>query len=401
MENENKVIQFPGTNEEQVEETNAEQSVEATSETETADTNAEEALIKDPDNPLQDAKAVEELLKQAEFMVHIMEAQWNASVRELKIKDEHMKMLTKWNDDHKTNMPENLSDEERAEWDHWNGIDSITDEEIDRIFGADHPIHGVDHSQTLDRIKGVCKDFLGWITTLREYRNIHDAYLQLLELEEEKNIEVLRKKAEDETDPEKKKAFEDSIDTYYNRKYLEWLAKPLDEKGRNRILIALQDPKKIEYWVKRCRDKLDQLKISQKFIFEIASFEKRFLEEKYRKCDNILVLYFMNLCGYCKASYKDDDARIKTVCMVVALDAFIRNQWTEEKKERILNNIRAFEDQFIDYIKEPEDSGEISPPIKNESSNPAEEQLASESGPDAPIKVGNKVDPSANSNSEE
>ena len=36
--------------------------------------------------------------------------------------------------------------------------------------------------------------------------------------------------------------------------------------------------------------------------------------------------------------------------MVMALDGFIRNTWNEDRKKMILDNIRAFEDQFLDVV---------------------------------------------------
>jgi len=369
MSDESKVIAFPGSETAQ-EEIKENETVEAVQE-EIAESGPIEL---DPENPINEMsmKQIEELMKQAEMMVQIMQNQWSASARELHINDTHMKELGKWNDDHRTPMPEDISEEERNNWDHLNGIDCITEEEVNRIFGEEHPIHGVMFSQTVDRIKAACNDFFGWLTTMREYRQIHDAYLELLEVEEEKNIEVLKAKAEEEEDPEKKAKMQESIDLYYDRKFLGWLAKPFAEDERDRILKALGDPKKIEYWLERCRTKLSQLKISQKFILEIAQFEQRFLPEKYHKANNVLLLYFMATCGYCKASDPEDDGRVKTVCMVIALDAFIRNTWREERKQNLLNNIIAFEDQFIDFIKEPETEHEVTPPITEESESVSE-----------------------------
>ena len=74
-------------------------------------------------------------LKSLETSVKVMEEQWLATAREFQITDTHMKELGKWNADHRTEKPEGLSEEEAANWDYLNGIDSITIEEITRIFG--------------------------------------------------------------------------------------------------------------------------------------------------------------------------------------------------------------------------------------------------------------------------
>lgn len=311
--------------------------------------------IADEENPLneQSSKNLSQLLTNLQGMVQIMESQWMASARELDLKDIHMRQLAAVNDKYKENPPEHLTEEQRNEWDYLNGIDKITDEDIHAIFPEGHKIYGVDHSQTVDRIKGACQDFYAWVSIMREYRNVHDAYIKLIELEEEKQIEELKVLAEKEIDEEKKAAMQESIDMYYNRKYLKWLSEPVDDFTKHRIVKILSDESKASYVINRCRDKLKQLKISSKFILELSQFEKRYLDEKYQKCSNVLLSYFMNTAVYnMEASDKKDDGRVKIVCMVMALDAIVRNTLDEEKKQMILDNITAFEDQFIDIVPE-------------------------------------------------
>ena len=324
-------------------------------ETVAEETTEKNVAIADPENPLneQSSENLGNLLKNMESMVKIMESQWTASAQELDLHDSHMKQLAAINEKYKEDPPEHLTKEQLDEWDYLNGIDKITDEEIDEIFPEGHKVRGVDHSQTVDRIKGACQDFYAWITMMKEYRNVHDAYIQLIELEEEKQIEELKTLAETEEDPEKKAGMMESVDMYYNRKYLKWLADPMDDLAKKRIINALSDEKKAQYMINRCRDRLKQLKISSKFILELSQFEKRFLEEKYHKCSNVLLTYFMNTAIYMDPYNKKDDGRTKTVCMVMALDAFIRNTWTEERKKMLLDNIIALEDQFIDSVPEP------------------------------------------------
>ena len=124
----------------------------------------ENVAIKDEDNPLdkQSTENIAQLLKNLEGMVDIMQSQWEASARELDLKDHHMKMLAVVNDRHKIKPPADATEEDLAKWDYMNGIDYITDEEIDEIFEDGHPVRGVDHSQTVDRIKGACQDFHGY-----------------------------------------------------------------------------------------------------------------------------------------------------------------------------------------------------------------------------------------------
>ena len=288
-------------------------------------------------------------LKSLETSVKVMEEQWLATAREFQITDTHMKELGKWNADHRTEKPEGLSEEEAANWDYLNGIDSITIEEITRIFGEDSPIHGMSEEITKDRVKEVCQTYFGWLMIMREYRESHDAYLELLEVQEEAQLEVLKANAEKEEDPEKKEKMESAIDSYYKFKYLGFLS-DISDKEIQTLLKALKDEKKCTYWVNRTRDKLKQYKVSPKFIMEIAGFEKRF-EKDYSSIMNILLLYFMNICIYSDAHDKKDPNNTKTMSMIIGLDDVIRNVWKDEKAKRVMDNVEAFLDKVMEYKK--------------------------------------------------
>ena len=340
------VVQFPNNETETPVEAN-EEAVEETPE------EAKELI--DPENPLNDVsiKEISNLLKNVKEMVSIMENHWNQSKAEFKLTDTHMKQLYQYNEEHRTEMPEGIREEEEDKWDRFNGLDNIPEEKVVEIFGEDHPIIGIEHTITIDRIKDCVNDFFSLLAAMKEYRQIHDAYLQLVEMEEQKNIEILEKVAAEETDPEKKAKMQESIDMYYNRKYLKFLSEPMDEKDIDRLVKAFSDPKKIEYWLNRTRDKLGQIKVSSKIILEISQFEKRFLPEKYHKCSNILLLYFMKTTVYADMSNTKDIDRNKSVAMVLALDGIIRKTWPEETINKVMENIMAMEDQLIDLLPEP------------------------------------------------
>jgi hypothetical protein len=281
-------------------------------------------------------------------LMQVMESQWEASRKEFNITDTHMKELYKYNEEHRTAMPEGLSAEESAKWDHFNGLNDIPEEEVIRIFGNDHKIIGIEHTVTLDRIKSSVSDFFSWISAVREYRQVHDSYLQLIEFQESNEIDALKIKAEKEEDPIKKATLFKTIDVYYARKYLDFLAEPLDEKDMQHLVAAFSNQTTITYWIERARVKLEQMKISPKFLLEVSQLEKRFLPEKYHQQNNIFLLYFMQLIVYSSDVYdKNNDGRNKAVCIVFGLDKLIRKTWEEEIHNRVLNNLIAFEEQFV------------------------------------------------------
>lgn len=293
---------------------------------------------------------IKQLMKTAETMLKTMEEIWLTSAKEFKITRDHIAELHKWNMDHRIPLAEDADEKAREEYDPVNGISSITEEEVIRIFGEDHPIIGVEHTVTIDRISGIFHDWFAFISAQREYKNIHDAYMNLLEADEEKQMNELKIAIDAEEDENNKAKMQASYDLYYNRKYVDFLAEKLDDTMIKRIVETLQDSNRAEYLIKRSKARLNQMKISSNVILELSQFEKRFMEEKYHKCSQCLLVYFMRTLVYSDPYDKKDDSRTKAVCMIFALDGIIKGTWAEDKKERVMNNIRAFCDQLIDVV---------------------------------------------------
>ena len=334
-----------------------------------------------PLNPITE-KQLSQMMHQMRDMMGIMEAQWESSKKEFQITDTHMKTLYAFNEKYRTPPPEGMTEDEMDEgkYDRFNGLDKLTEDDIHHIFGESHPILVYDlpkedvssvdvdstdleefqkkvisfHPATIDRIKSVVLDFFSWMGAIKNYRQVHDAYMELMEFQEDKELESLKIAADNEEDPEKKKKILETLEVYYSRKYLDFLAEELDKKNLDRLVSAFSDQQKIDYWIGKARSKLKQLGISEKFILEISQFEKRFLEEKYHHQSNILLLYFLSLIAYSDIYDKTGMDRAKIICFVFGLDRFVRNVWKSEIRERILNNIISFQDQFMNKLPKGE-----------------------------------------------
>jgi hypothetical protein len=310
--------------------------------------------IEDSENPLnkESLKNLTSMMRQAAEAVKMMRSVWESDMNEYDVSEDHIKELYQFNVQHRTLKEDFVATEEGEEYDEFNGLNEIQMEEVVRIFGEGHKIIGVDISQTIDRIKTVSGDFFAWVTMMRDYQQINDAYMMLLDLEEEKRIMELQKIANEESDQEQKEKMQNSLNIYYRNKYLDFLTDEISERNFKSIIDAFSNERKVEYWIKRTRDKLKQLKLSDKFILEISQFEKRFLEEKYHKASNILLLYFMNKIIYTDLYDKSNIVKAECVSMVLMLDKLVRNKVNEQDKERMLNNIKTLLDKFIDHLPE-------------------------------------------------
>ena len=314
----------------------------------------------DEENPLagNSGENIKNLIKNVENILKIMEEQWLTTCKEWNITNDQINKLHVWNLDHRTMLADDATDEEKNNWDPLNGINTLTEEAVVDIFGADNPIIGVEHTITLDRINDVFHDWFSYASARKEYKQIHDAYLELLETEEEKQLTILKEAIDKEEDLEKKAKLQESYDLYYNRKYLDFLNDPISDEQKNRIINVLKNEEKATYLINRTKTKLTQMKVAPAFILELSQFEKRFLDEKYHKCNQCLLVYFMQTLVYSNTYDKKDPGTNKAMCMIFGMDAYIRGTHKPEIMERIKNNIHGLLDQLIDDVPVPETSDE-------------------------------------------
>lgn len=308
------------------------------------------------DDALIDEKDLGRLLKQVRTLVEFMQNQWDNTRKEFSLTDDHMRALYDYNLKHRALAGEGVDPDDPEQYDRFNGLDAIDEASVVDIFGEDHPIIGVEHTVTIDRIKIVINDFFGWMGSLKEYNNIYEAYTDMLEYNEDLQIKQLSEHIETEEDAEKKAKMVENLDNYYSIKYLDFLKDPLSDDMVERLAKAFSDASKIEYWIGKCRERLKQIQVSPKFILEISQLEKRFLDEKYHNQNNIFLLYFMNLVNYSDLHSTRDTSKSKILCIVVALDRLIKGKWDDEVKDRILSNLNAFEDQFINKLQVKENT---------------------------------------------
>ena len=344
-------VEFVGEKDYSVEETDNTTDVEVSEEesNQTTETTEHKPVIEDSENPLTTMNEFEinKLLQNVRGMVELMGQSWASTKESMQISNEQLKELIQFNSVNRIPMPENLNDDEKEKWDKFNGLDKMTPEQVNEIFPEGHPIIGVEHHLTIQHMKEICDDYYSYVEVMEEYKAINSAYLQLNELREQKAIDDLKAAAETETDPEKKEAMQKSIDSYYNIKYLDFLAEEMKDEDKAKMIEIFQDSNRVKYLLNRTRTKLKHLKISDKFILEISKFENRFLEEKYHDRSNMLLLYFMRLLVYnTDLNRQNDINRGKVTSMVVMLDNIVSNRCPVEIRERVLNNIRAMLDQL-------------------------------------------------------
>jgi hypothetical protein len=290
---------------------------------------------------------LDQMLQNIRSTLEIMSDDLKATKREYKITDDQMKKIWSFNHEHSTPKTPEQTEEE---YDFFNGLSAMSEDDAISIFGEGHPIIGVDHEQTMDRVKSAAEDQYNYVCAVRDYRNIEESRSRLIELNEEQNILELEKIANETEDEESKAKMLAKVEEYKQTKYLDFLSEPLDDKMKKTLVKSWGSKRDIDYRLHRATDKLEKMHISAKIIFEISKFEERFLDKKYSEINNTLCLYFMSRVTFANLDDKNGTDRMQITAMVIAFDNYIRNLIPENIKERIKTNIQNMLDQIYDDI---------------------------------------------------
>lgn len=298
----------------------------------------------DEDTELKDIdiKGIEKLMRNVKDMLSIVEQRWAATRDEFKLSMDSVNKAMAYNSQHAEHKPEDWPED--TPFDAFNGIDKMTEEEAEEIFGKEAPIIGVTHDITKSRIKETLDDFYTWSSCMQEYHEVTNTYNELQELKEDAYIQELTNIYENETDPEKKAEMKKSLDEYHRMKTLTFIHDWLDDETIQRVKEMMHDSKKATYLINRGRDKLKQLGISQSFILEIAQYESRFMNQD-KSLDNVILSTFMNKIVY-NSLVNDTKLRSQAAAFVIGMDRMVRGNIKQELKDAINNNLITFVAKF-------------------------------------------------------
>lgn len=286
-------------------------------------------------------------MQQTKQLVDFFQSTWDNAKEEFGITDDQMAKLIEYNN--ATRVPRG-DDQTEEDYDDLNGLLGVPMERLEEIFGKGSKLFGVDHSQTIDRVRYAANLFEQLFMVLREYRQAEETFSEAIDDSEKRSIEYLQRAAEDESDPEKRERARASLDSYMKTKYLGFLTE-LSEADQGRIVSTFFNEQRLKYLLERGRNQLVRAKIPEMIILELSGFEKRCLSEKYHSQNNLMLLTLLQLAGYGKPA-DNPDVKRRISALTIGLDRLIRKQLTGEDLDRTMANILAFEDMFVDQIAE-------------------------------------------------
>lgn len=284
-------------------------------------------------------------MQQTKQMVDFFQSTWDSAKEEFGVTDDQMAKLIEYNNATRVPREEGQTDDE---YDDLNGLTGIPMERLEEIFGKGSKLFGVDHSQTIDRVRYAANLFEQLFMVLREYRQAEESFSEALDDSEKRSIEYLQRAAEDESDPEKRDRAKASLETYMKVKYLGFLTE-LSEADQGRIVSTFFNEQRLKYLLERGRNQLVRAKIPEMIILELSGFERRCLPEKYHGQNNLMLLTLLQLAGYGKPA-DNPEVKRRISALTIGLDKLIRKQLTGEDLERTMSNVLAFEDMFVDQI---------------------------------------------------
>jgi hypothetical protein len=171
-----------------------------------------------------------------------------------------------------------------------------------------------------------------------------------MDAQEAHMIENLKKISNDPEHAEYMQAGEALAKYYHNRHLGCLLAIAHDDQYIELLWNTFHNAQKVRYCFEKCITKIKRFGVPEKFILEIANFEKRFLDEKYHAQSNMILLQFVTMVAYHNDSDQNNaEHRQEIIGYALGLDKFIRKQWDEETREKILNNILIFEEAMLNH----------------------------------------------------
>lgn len=302
------------------------------------------------------------VLAQMRNMIGVLQVMWENYQKMYRLTDKHIKLLADYN--LRKRIPESeVEIKEGEKYDLYNGFNFLTVEELTEMFNKEEFPEGCDLIQTdLDRnikldetiktIKDVIEAFFSWVSAMKEYKDVYDNYMELVEEKEEASMKLLKEKIDAEEDAEKKAKLQKAFDFYTSIKNLEFLTEKEELDKIDYVLKVYGDKSKVKYLVERAKEKLKQIGIDPKFILEMSKFEIRFLPEKYHPQYNILLTWFLSKIVYGSIKDSKSSDKIKIISFVIGMDRLIRNRLEADKKAVVLENIIKFEEAYFEPVQE-------------------------------------------------
>ena len=184
---------------------------------------------------------------------------------------------------------------------------------------------------------------------LNEYYNyISSPKAKALQL---KQLETMKKEAELETDPIKKKETIEKIEIMESAKSLSFISERFMKLGKAEIRAvkeAFFDDKKGSYIINKYENKIHNFGFDPKQYKHFFNLEENFLPDSYYPFNNLFLFVYMRFAAYADFNKKSDRMFVQSITEAIANLIYHKNVNNEEEAY-LISIIKKVDDLFIEY----------------------------------------------------
>lgn len=184
---------------------------------------------------------------------------------------------------------------------------------------------------------------------LNEYYNyISSPKAKALQL---KQLETMKKQAELEEDPIKKKEIITKIEIVESAKSLSFISERFEKLGKAEIRAvkeAFFDDKKGSYIIRKYENKIHNFGFDSKQYKHFFNLEENFLPDSYYPFNNLFLFVYMRFAAYADFNKKSDRMFVQSITEAIANLIYHKNVNNEEEAY-LISIIKKVDDLFIEY----------------------------------------------------
>ena len=189
----------------------------------------------------------------------------------------------------------------------------------------------------------------------------------------------LRKEAEDETDPLKKKKILEMINSMENGESLQFLFDRIEKNPEvevNSIKDSYFDSRKSQLIIKKFKARLPRYNYNEDIYKMFFNLEEKFLPEEYNDLNNIFLFHVMRFISHTDTYNKRDSLYVSSILM--KLYNLLYHKFGDNDAEmEFISIIKRIDDYFMPYIDEFKEKNITSPnhPVRKKRDEEYEQKL--------------------------
>lgn len=253
-------------------------------------------------------------------------------------------------------------------------INNLTEENIDQYFMKDGKLVNIKDNYDNSEFEGTLHEYK--IHILLEIRkallDVKDSKNKFIEFEKQKaeiaksyieylnspeylekrkqQIEELKTKYENETDPYEKEKLKKALNVFNELESLSFLFKRFwanEEDEKRSLMMSFFDTNRGSYVIKRYSQKCKKLNIPENTYQQFLNLEEKYLDEEYHPYNNLFLFFVMRYIAYIDVYSQQE--KMFAISLILNMHKLVYNEFSnDDAKQTFINIIKAVSDYFKD-----------------------------------------------------